>query len=203
MSIERYKRQLDSHDDLDEIIMYMQGLKSEDYELSTWLEGKMKDMDTCRDLIRQYGARHKVTSMLQSMLHVSKSTAERIYQDTLYVYNTTQRTNRDFWIDHAMGMIMETRNKALIKQDMKTVAACDSNMVKLISLMSDSKDADIYKRLTIPRVVVSFNPDQTGVELPENWEKKVQEMIKAAKDPNRNVSAFDETEFSDGDDGAE
>lgn len=187
-----YLKTLGKKDDLDDIILYLQG-GAGSYELSTYLQGRLDDMNTCRDMIRQYGSRIKVCKMLCTSLHITKGQAEKLYTDTCFVYNTTQTSNRDFWIDISIGNILETRAKALIKGDFKTAAQCDSNLVKQIAEMTDSKDAEIYRRINVQKRILEFNPELTGVKLEPGWEEQVQEMIRKGR--NRDITSIQEAEI--------
>ncbi len=189
-----YAVQLNQQSDLDKIILHLQGKLKGKYELSSALEQKLKDMSDCRDLIRLYASRIKVVAMLVEQ-GKSKTTAERLYSDTLTVFNTTQTSHRDFWIDVVMGQIFETRRKALAEGNLKVVAACEANVIRTIELMTDAKDAELYDRLIVPRIVVKFDPSLTGVTLPDDWENQVQQIIKKAK--SRDVSQFTPVEFQE------
>ncbi len=179
-----YVRRLDQKDDVSEIIMYLQDAKG-NYELSPALQRKVELMTLCRDLIRQYGSRTKVVPMLMKEESISPRLshvqADRIFLETTYIFNTTQTSNRDFWIDIAIGDIKESRRKAMIKPDLKVVAMCDANLVKLIALMTDSKEAEIYKQINIVPRVVRFDPGQTGVSLPDDWEQQIDRIVQRAR----------------------
>ena len=194
-----YLRKLDTHDDLDTIILHLQGRLGA-YELSPKMEEIIKNMDVCRDLIRQYGSRGKVVPMLETTLGIKKSTAEKLYVDTLHVFNTSQASHRDFWIDTAMGLFMETRRKALAKSDMKSVTAAETNIARLIALMTDSKDAEIYARINVQRRIITFDPSLTGVTLPDDYEAAVESLIKKAK--SRDLSSIPDAEEVKPNDGA-
>ncbi len=156
--------------------------------LSPALQTKLDRMDTCRDLIKQYGSRTRVAKMLMNTYGISRAQAYRLFQSTQDVYGASQRTSREFWLDILMGFMIDDRAKALIKQDYRSVASIEKNMITAVKeLAGDNKALPFEKVQPVP-VMIGFFPQLTKVELPEDWEDQVKELIKPKRKIDRVIS---------------
>ncbi|MFN3758450.1 MAG: hypothetical protein ACK4SF_04465 [Algoriphagus aquaeductus] len=152
--------------------------------LSEALQKRLEMLDTCRDFIQKYGSRLRVSKLLMTTFGISKAQAYRIFESTIFVFGSSQKTSaREFWLDIIMGFMIDDRQKALIKQDYKSVAAMQKNMITAVEkLAGDNKTIPFENVQPVP-VMIGFFPELTKVELPEDWEAQVKELIK----PKRNI----------------
>lgn len=180
-------RKLTTKTDNEKIIEYLlqdgDGLK-----LSKALQDKLDKMDRCHDLIKRYGSRLRVVPVLMKTLNVSKAEGYRIFQDTQDVMGSTMRTSREFWLDILLGFMMDSREKASIKGDFKSVATIEKNMASAIEkLAGDNKALPFDKVQPVP-VMIGFFPELTKVVLPEDWEDQVKELIKPKRKIDRVIT---------------
>lgn len=191
---ERPLKLLTTQTDADQLILFLQGKKKG--ELSPKLEEKLKRLSRTADLINAHGAKRKVCHMLVNIYKVldqdySLQTAYRDYDDAQLVFGATSSFNRDFALDLLIGQITETREMAKAKKDPKTMAACEKNMSTLIEKHFATKDAFPIEEIQPPVFLLGFYPEQTGIKVPLDWEKRTQEIIKTKKRKSINFDASD------------
>ncbi|WBL42380.1 hypothetical protein PBT90_16715 [Algoriphagus halophytocola] len=146
--------------------------------LSKALQTKLERLDECRDLIRQYGSRVRVAKILMSNYKISRAQAYRIFESTQEVFGTTQKTSREFWLDIIMGFMIDDRQKALIKQDYRSVSSIHKNMIAAVEKLAGDKDTIPFEKVQPPQILIGFFPETTKVELPDDWEAQVKQIIK-------------------------
>ncbi len=186
---------LSQKSDPDKIIDYLIHPNDQKYELTPALQDKLDKMRDCRDLIKKHGSRVTVVPILMTEFNVSHSEAVRIYSETLEVFNATSSTSgRDFYVDMLLGFMIETRNKAYIKQDYNAAARSEKNMLDLISQFMGNEDAKIYETIQPPDILYEFNPELLGVKLPEDLDKQIEKLLKKKKG---DTSMFDDAEVVD------
>lgn len=151
--------------------------------LSKALQTKLERLDECRDLIRQYGSRVRVAKVLMNSYKISRAQAYRIFESTQSVFGTTQKTSREFWLDILMGFMIDDRQKALIKQDYRSVSSIHKNMIAAVEKLAGDKDTIPFEKVQPPQIVIGFFPETTKVELPDDWEDQVKKIIK----PKRSI----------------
>lgn len=180
---------LNTHSDTDEIILYLQGESKK--ELSPKLLEKLERLETCAGLIRQHGSRHKVVRMMRNIFgkgnesDYSRATAYRDFEDTQLVYGQTPKHSRGMWLDILLGMMMESRKKALAAGDFRAVASIESNMQKTVKELMGDEKGDPYEGLEIPKPVVGFFPELTGIKLPPDEE--LWAIIEKLKKPKKTI----------------
>lgn len=157
--------------------------------LSEALQKRFEMLDTCRDLIQKYGSRLRVSRLLMNTFGISKAQAYRIFESTIFVFGSSQKTSaREFWLDIIMGFMIDDRQKALIKQDYKSVAAMQKNMITAVEkLAGDNKTIPFENVQPVP-VMIGFFPELTKVELPDDWEDQVKEIIKPKRKIDRVIT---------------
>lgn len=146
--------------------------------LSKALQTKLERLDECRDLIRQYGSRVRVAKVLMNSYKISRAQAYRIFESTQSVFGTTQKTSREFWLDILMGFMIDDRQKALIKQDYRSVSSIHKNMIAAVEKLAGDKDTIPFEKVQPPTILLGFFPDSTKVPLPDDWEDQVKQIIK-------------------------
>lgn len=144
---------------------------------------RLKRCTDCADLIRQYGSRIKVVTILQNLYGINDSEAYQLYSDTQVIFNTEKKDTRNFHVDILLGYIVETRNKAMAAKDFKTVAVCDKNYYSVIKDFFGTEDKPDYAKLQPPEFVMGFFPNTLNTPLPNTKElaKQVQELLKVKK----------------------
>lgn len=157
--------------------------------LSAALQKRLEMLDTCRDFIQQYGSRLRVTKLLMSTFKISKAQAYRVFESTVFVFGSSQKSSsREFYLDIILGFIMDDRKKALLKQDYKSVAAMQKNMITAIEKLAGDSKALPFENVQPPQVMIGFFPELTKVQLPEDWEAQVKELIKPKRKIDRVIS---------------
>ena len=188
-------KKLTTHSDVDAIEAYLAGREA---ALSPALQRKLKRLETARDLLAKYGSRKKVVTMLQRLAvytelgSQSQATAYRDVEQALDIFRPTARHAQDFYVDRALEMAFETREKALAAQDFRAAAACDKNIIVLIEKFMGDKEAIDWSKVQPPRILVGFMPELLNVPLPQDLDAQVRALLKAKK--NKNLTIHDAEE---------
>ena len=169
--------------------------------LSKALQIKLERLDECRDLIRQYGSRVRVAKILMSNYKISRAQAYRIFESTQAVFGSTQKTSREFWLDILMGFMIDDRQKALIKQDYRSVSSIHKNMIAAVEKLAGDNKTVPFEKVQPVAVMLGFFPELTKVKLEDDWEDQVKELIKPKRKIDR-VLTDAEIMDEDGDDRA-
>lgn len=173
---------LNTHSDVEKIVTYLQS-GDNDVILSEPLQKILKRYRFCADLIKQHGSRLKVVPMLIREFGISEAQAYRDFQDTTYVFGSTPRSSKDFYLDMLLGNIVETRNKAIAKEDFKSAASCDKNM--LVAIQEYFKDQSIpWDKVQPPNLTFGFFPELTNVNIPDNWQVIITNIINTKRSVN-------------------
>lgn len=162
----------------DDLILEFLIQEGDEIKLSKPLQLKLERMDACRDLIRTYGSRVRIAPMLQKMFNISKAQAYRVIESTQKVFGSSQKTVREFWLDIILGSIIDEKKKALLKNDFRSVAMMQKNMITAIEKLAGTNESIPFEKVQPPPVVIGFFPDTLKVELPEDWEDQVKQIIK-------------------------
>lgn len=192
-----------TQDDSDTIIQYLQD-KTGNAILSKKLQEKLDRMHVCCDLIRQYYSRGKVVPMLKKQFALSDASAYRLFEETTYIFNVTQSSPKDFYLDMLLGEIKETKRKCLAgtKPDLRSAAACDKNMAMVIKEFGGSNISQLYEKLQVPVLQIGFFPELMNFELPENWQQMVDKLKKSKLRKNLMIDTAEDAEIV-GDDATE
>jgi hypothetical protein len=182
-------KQLTTRSETDDIIAHLQftGEPEKCPKLSKKLQDKLKRLYRCADLIKAYGSRLKVAPMLENEFGISRATAYRDFQDTQVIFGTTLKSSKDFWLDVLLGMMMESRTKAMLKNDFRSVAAIEKNMTEAIKKLAGDQKTLPFDQVQPVSVMIGFFPELTKVELPDNLEEQVAKLLK-----NRKTKQFDD-----------
>lgn len=159
----------------------------DEIKLSKKLQEKLARMDKCHDLIKRYGSRTRVAPILMRDYDISKAQAYRIFQDTQDVFGSTQRTSREFWLDIVLGFMIDSRAKATLKGDFRSVQAIEKNMVVAVEKLAGDHKAIPFEKVQPAPVMLGFFPENTKVELPEDWEDQVKKIIAKKRKIDINV----------------
>lgn len=158
----RPPKQLTQKSDRDQIVSYLiHG--DERVQLSEPLAAKLRHMEDCADLIRQWGSRLKVVPIIMKRHGLTRSQALRIFEETQIVFGTTQQNTREFWIDILMGELMEDKKKAQLAGNMTAVASIQKNMIHIIEKLMGKLDTTIYDKINPPPITIAFIPEKLKV----------------------------------------
>lgn len=178
--------------DDDKLVLYLQG-KLQRTELSPKMEEKLDRMLTCADLIRSYGSRQKVTSMMQSITGLSQASAYRIFDDTQRIFGTSAAHDQQFWVDILLGQIQEEIKRARAEGDGKTVASLLKTMKETIKDLLGSGDAGLYDRIQPAVPVIGYWPEELRTKVTTDPEK-LKKLIDNFKKSKRKKGYEDEAE---------
>lgn len=187
--------------DEDAIIAFLTDEKGR-AKLSKPQEAKLERLYFADDAMRLHGVREKVVAMLRNKFGVSKSTALNDYYSMQRVFGTSYKHDRSYHIDLVLAKIMDTRRKAEIKGDVKTMAACDANYAKAIKEFMGDKDVPDYSELQPPTILMTLDPKVLGTPvLPESELKmhiqRLKRVDKEARLPQFNPEAGELIDFLD------
>lgn len=187
-------KQLTTRSETDEIIAYLQfsGDTDKTPKLSKKLKEKLDRLYYCADLVKVYGSRYKVCPMLMKKFDISRATADRDFHDTQVVFGSTLKSSKDFWLDVLMGFMIETRTKALVKGDFRSVAQVEKNMKDAIKDLAGDKDTLPFDQVQPVQVMVGFFPELTKVELPDDLDAQLKQLLKSRK-----TAKFDHLDIPD------
>jgi hypothetical protein len=192
-------KELNTKTDNEKIIEFLTQ-DGDDIKLSKTLQLKIERMDFCHDLIKKYGSRTRIAPLIMSKYHVSKAQAYRIFQDTQDVFGSTHRTSREFWLDILLGFMMDSRQKATIKGDFRSVAAIEKNMASAIEKLAGTKESIPFEKIQPAPIMIGFFPETLKVDLPDDWEEQVKQIIKPKRTIDRlahDAELIDEEESGD------
>jgi hypothetical protein len=184
--------------DIEKIVEHLLHRGPDNVELSDALQKKLNDLRVCRDLIYRYGSRLKVTSMLMNDYGISQSEAYRQYNDTKEVFNATSEiSGRDFYVDMLMGFMIETRNKAVAKEDFRSAASSEKNIMSLLLEFFGGHEAKLYSEIQPQHLRYVFDPKHINANLPDNLEERIEKFLKKKKENPRDTDMFDDAELID------
>ena len=162
-------------------------------KLSPSLADNLEKMRSCAELIRQYGSSQKTVTHLVARFGISLKEAYNIYNDTQEIFGTTTVHNREFMVDVVIGNIFQTRKLALERKDLKVVAQCDKNLIEVIEKFLGDKEAVDWSKIQPPAFMFGFFPELSNVELPKDWEKMLDKLLKKKGNKTFDISYEDAT----------
>ena len=84
--------------------------------------------------------------------------------------------------------MMDSREKASIKGDFKSVAAIEKNMASAIEKLAGDNKALPFEKVQPVPVMIGFFPELTKVTLDADWEDQVKELIKPKRKIDRVIT---------------
>ncbi|MCO6501352.1 MAG: hypothetical protein J5I47_13385 [Vicingus serpentipes] len=155
--------------------------------LSKPLQKRLDKIDFVDNLIRNGRSPKQIITFLQKRFPsegISRATAYRIIKDAKYVYGSTNREDKEYWRSVLVDLIFDTRKRARLAGDIKTMAACDNNLFRALALDKDDPDLPDFGRIQPPIQVLQIN--KTFIEkyeniLPADILKKVKKFKVPAK----------------------
>lgn len=159
--------------------------------LSDAKQKELERMHKCLELIKLFVSRVKVVPKLMNQFSVSKSEAYRIYEDTLYVFDSVfkRRQGREVHVDILVSNIMDTYRKALESDDLKNATYAMRLYLDAIKEFYGGHEAEMYANLQ-PADITFIIPERV-LKIETNPDLKAR-IIKELKPTERNTEAFDE-----------
>lgn len=181
---------LTTHSDADKILLHLQG--HENYQtISAALQEKLDRMRVIRDWLEKYKSKLKVLPMVMTEFNVSESTARRLYDETVEVYNVlSDPKGRNLNIDILLDSYWEVWRKAMADQDWKSATSVLKEIRLIYLEFYGDEDAKKYKELQPPTLIIGNFIDKLNVKIPDDLEEQIRRM-KAVK-AKRNTSMFDD-----------
>jgi hypothetical protein len=151
--------------------------------LSATLEKKLQRLQVAADFLRKHGSRMKVAGILQKMWpkDCSRATAYRLIEEAQEVFAPQQMANREFYVDTLLGMSFSTREKALAKNDLKTMATIEKTILMIIVKFFGTSETLPIELIQPPTVSVGFYPELVNKPLPENYQQLLEQILKTRK----------------------
>lgn len=181
---------LTTHSDVDKILLHLQG--HENYQtISAALQEKLDRMRVIRDWLEKYKSRLKVLPMVISEWKVSESTARRLFDETIEVYNVLAvPKGRNLNIEILLDAYWEVWRKAMADSDWKSATATLKE-IRLVHLeFYGNEDAKRYQELQPPSIIIGYFIEKLNVKIPDDLEEQIRRM-KAVK-AKRNTTMFDD-----------
>ena len=172
--------QLSTQSDSDQINRFLLGQEA---NLTPALTKKLDRLQVAADLLRKFGSRMKVAGMLQKLwpTDCSRATSYRYIEEAQDVFAPQQMASREFYVDVVMGMLFSTREKALAKQDLKTVAATEKNIMVGIAKFFGTSESLPIEKFQVPHYEVGFYPGLVNSKLPDNYKELIAQILKVRK----------------------
>ncbi|RNI27653.1 hypothetical protein EFA69_16170 [Rufibacter immobilis] len=176
-------RRLTTQTDADVLIEHLYKGKG---TLTPALEEKLDRLQSCLELTRKYGSRLKVIPMLVKKYNrdgkkYSAHTAQEDFDDCQEVFGAGTQTNRMFWFDIVLGMMMDTRNAILATRNYKAASLVEVRMLNAIKDFIGDNEAYPVDKLQPQNVEVGFFPELLNVKLPDNLEEQLKKLKEAKK----------------------
>lgn len=181
---------LTTHSDADKILLHLQG--HENYQtISAALQEKLDRMRVIRDWLEKYRSKLKVLPMVISEFKVSESTARRLFEETVEVYNVlAEPKGRNLNIDILLDSYWEVWRKAMADQDWKSATSVLKEIRLVYLEFYGNEDAKKYQELQPPTVIIGNFIEKLNIKIPDDLEEQIRRM-KAVK-AKRNTSMFDD-----------
>lgn len=173
--------------DLDKIIAARQD-KTNSIQLTPALQRKLDMLEHCDDLIRMYVDRRKVITMLQKRFELSRERAIQLHRETITMYGTMRSVDKQYFIDLLLNEVMSTKDMARKKYDVKAMASCDANLIKIAERLLPDDDKKLYEDFELPVIEAGFFPELLNVEIPENLDEIVEKLKKDLKTADKIIN---------------
>lgn len=133
----------------------------------------------CDAAIREHLSRSRVIPLMKKKFGIGERQAYQDYAATQEIFCMTIQKNKTYFIDVVLGMMAETRAKALAADDLKTVTACEANMIKAINSLTVDDDVAKFKDLQPVSITIGNFPTQINVGLEDGFEEKLNAILLA------------------------
>ncbi|MEH0153729.1 hypothetical protein V6R21_19975 [Limibacter armeniacum] len=172
--------------DKDAILAFLTG-KIPEEQLPDAAKLKLERIIFADDLIRKHFSMSKVLPILQRVVKLkklaksySRTSAFRDYQDAQEIFGSMVKMDRNYHVSILMENIKQTRDMAVVDEDLKTMATCDANLTKLIEKFMGDKETVDPEQLQPPKPLLVFDPALLGKKLPDD-----QELMRQLKELKR------------------
>ena len=181
--------------ELNLIISFLQS--GDGSELPVHLKERLDRIDLTDNLIRRHG-RKKAASMLQTKYDIVKSTAYKLINDAMYVYNSSHKLQKEYWRNLLLDMQYAELIRCKDKGDSKGFNMAMKNLIEIVGLNRDDNKitAEMLQQHTI-QFNISFNGGAEKYEISADKIKKlsIDERLKIVKAAEAETIDFDMIEF--------
>lgn len=159
--------------------------------LSYTKQQEFERVNKCLELIKVKVSRAKVIPLLIQQYKISRAEAYRIYEDTIYVFDTIykRRQGRDVHVDILVGNIIDTYNKAVAADDLKNATYAMRLYMDAIKEFFGGYEAEQYAQLQPPSVTFIIPEHVLKIESNPDLKKRIKDSLTYKK---RNADVFDE-----------
>ena len=133
----------------------------------------------CDTAIREHLTSARVIPLMVSRFGISERQAHSDYAATQEVFCSSIQKNKSYFIDVVLGMMQDTRLKALAADDLKTAAACEANMIKAIAAIVADDDVAKFESLQPVSISIGNFPTQINIGNEEGFEEKLNAILLA------------------------
>jgi hypothetical protein len=167
--------------DTEKIIAYLQD-ETGKVRLSTTLERKLAMIDTAADLMKQHRSRLKVYPILMRRYKLEKRRAYQIIDQALDVYSfRAQGRSKEFYVDLLLEEIRKSKEVAVSRRDARAANQADKNMLDVVYKFFGDEEVNQFEEMLPVQVIALYQPDLTGVRLPDNWQEQVEQLKKSKR----------------------
>lgn len=129
----------------------------------------------CDDQLRQMNSTRNVATLLQKKFQISKTTAYQIIAKTQVVFGTNQAVKKEYYRRLLADAIVEDIATARKKGDNKALVGLYDKLARIVGL--DREDPPTPPTPPPATIVYMYAPEQLGVPVSTNLEKKVTEFL--------------------------
>lgn len=190
-----------SNQELNLILAFIQS-NDRQVALPEHLKSRLDQIDFADNQIRRHG-RSKAAKMIMGKYNVVKSTAYKIINDALYVYNSASKIQKEYWRNVMLDMQMAEVIRCKNERDSKGFNAGMKNLIEIIGLNRDDNKltAEMLQQHTIV-FNISLNGGAEKYEINQDKIMKLSndERLKLVRAAEEEAIQFDMVEFIEQDD---
>lgn len=149
--------------DAERIITYLQG-PADDSLINQHDKVKIDRCMTCRSLLVEHRVPAKVVRMLMHTFDISEPTAWRVMRLTDLIFGRLSNISKDMRRAIADEQIRKTKEAAKEAGDLKTMATCDANYIKLHNLDKEEGELPDTSHFDFHPIIVASMPEQVGID---------------------------------------
>lgn len=163
--------------DLEILVDYLFGQRE---TISDDLVKRLERLQTCADIIRKHGSRLRVIPAMIKLFSKSGTytakQAQKDFDDTQELFGTNTQSNRMFWFDIILGMMIETRNNAYVKRKYNTASIIEARMMNAVRDFIGDNEAFPIDKLQPQNILLGFFPELLNIKLPDNVTEHIEKL---------------------------
>lgn len=162
------------------IFLYMMG-DIEESGLSHKQKEEVDQMHFCDNLISTYAVRRTVVKMLKKKYTCTDRTAYTIYDKTIYYFGSRGKKDKEYIKHMVVEKLMNLFLKAFKNNDTKAAAILAKEIRESLGYDKDDSNIPDFSKIIIKEPVFMFDASLLGVNLPTDWEKQVESIVRIKK----------------------